>query len=152
MQPALKIGELARRTQCQAETIRFYEREGLLPEPSRTAGNYRVYGRAHVERLAFIRNCRALDMTLDEIRQLLRFRDLPQDNCHAAHALLDEHVAHVAQRILELQQLERQLRALRRQCQPAREDKECGILGELSQAAGGTRKKTGAHIRGTHRG
>jgi Cd(II)/Pb(II)-responsive transcriptional regulator len=152
MQPALKIGELARRTQCQAETIRFYEREGLLPEPSRTAGNYRVYGRAHVERLAFIRNCRALDMTLDEIRQLLRFRDLPQDNCHAAHALLDEHVAHVAQRILELQQLERQLRALRRQCQPAREEKECGILDELSHAAGGARKKTGAHIRGTHRG
>ena len=103
MEPALKIGELARRTQCQAETIRFYEREGLLPAPMRTAGNYRVYGRAHVERLAFIRNCRALDMTLDEIRQLLRFRDLPQDNCHAAHALLDEHVArrehfHITQR------------------------------------------------------
>jgi Cd(II)/Pb(II)-responsive transcriptional regulator len=152
MEPGLKIGELARRTQCQAETIRFYEREGLLPEPARTAGNYRVYGRAHVERLAFIRNCRALDMTLDEIRQLLRLRDLPRDNCHAAHALLDEHVAHVAQRISELQQLERQLRALRRQCQPAREDKECGILDELSHPAAGTRKRAGAHIRGTHRG
>lgn len=151
MDQTLKIGELARRTQCQAETIRFYEREGLLPAPTRTAANYRVYGRAHVERLAFIRNCRALDMTLDEIRQLLRFRDLPAESCHAAHALLDEHVAHVAARIAELQQLERELRALRRRCQAAREDKACGILGELSHAATGTRRKAGAHVRGTHR-
>jgi Cd(II)/Pb(II)-responsive transcriptional regulator len=151
MDVTLKIGELARRTLCQAETIRFYEREGLLPKPTRTAGNYRVYGRAHVERLAFIRNCRALDMTLDEIRQLLRFRDLPQDNCQAAHALLDEHVTHVAARILELQQLERQLRALRRQCQPARADRECGILDELSHAGAGSGKRARAHVRGTHR-
>jgi Cd(II)/Pb(II)-responsive transcriptional regulator len=152
MDVTLKIGELARRTQCQAETIRFYEREGLLPAPTRTAANYRVYGRAHVERLAFIRNCRALDMTLDEIRQLLRFRDLPQDACHAAHALLDEHVAHVAARIVELQQLERELRSLRRQCQPARVDQACAILGELSHTATGSRRKAGAHVRGTHRG
>jgi Cd(II)/Pb(II)-responsive transcriptional regulator len=149
---SLKIGELARRTQCQPETVRFYEREGLLPAPSRTAGNYRMYGRAHVERLAFIRNCRVLDMALDEIRQLLRFRDLPRDNCQAAHALLDEHVAHVAARIAELQQLERQLKALRRRCQPAREDKECGILGELSHAGAGVQKRSAAHVRGTHRG
>ena len=73
MKSTFNIGELARRTQCQPETIRYYEREALIPEATRTAGNYRVYGGAHVERLAFIRNCRALDMTLDEIRQLLRF-------------------------------------------------------------------------------
>ena len=152
MNLTLRIGELARRTQCQAETIRFYEREGLLPAPTRTAGNYRVYGRDHVERLAFIRNCRALDMTLDEIRQLLRFRDLPQDACHAAHALLDEHVAHVAARIAELQQLERELRSLRRRCLPARDDRACGILGELSHTASGARRKAPAHVRGTHRG
>jgi len=152
MELKLKIGELARRSQCQSETIRFYEREGLLPVPRRTAGNYRVYGREHVERLAFIRNCRALDMTLDEIRQLLRFRDLPQDNCHAAHALLDEHVAHVAARIGELQQLERQLKALRRQCQPARSERECRILDELSQSTRGGGKHAAAHVRGTHRG
>lgn len=152
MELSLKIGALARRTQCPPETIRFYEREGLLPAPTRSAGNYRLYGRAHVERLAFIRNCRALDMTLDEIRQLLRLRDLPQDNCHAAHALLDEHVAHVAARITELQQLERQLKALRRQCQPARDEKECGILGELSHTGANARKRPAAHVRGTHRG
>jgi Cd(II)/Pb(II)-responsive transcriptional regulator len=147
----LKIGALARQAQCQTETIRFYEREGLLPAPTRSAGNYRLYGRAHAERLAFIRNCRALDMTLDEIRQLLRFRDLPQDNCAAAHALLDEHVAHVAARIAELQQLQRQLKALRRQCQPARAERDCGILDELSHP-GVEGNKRAAHLRGTHRG
>jgi Cd(II)/Pb(II)-responsive transcriptional regulator len=148
----MKIGELAERGQCQAETIRFYERQGLLPAPGRSTGNYRIYGPAHLERLAFIRNCRALDMTLDEIKQLLRLRDLPQDNCAAAHALLDAHVAHVATRISELQQLERQLKALRRQCQPARSERECGILDRLSHGRGGTTKaRTGAHVRGAHR-
>ncbi|MBV9346276.1 MAG: Cd(II)/Pb(II)-responsive transcriptional regulator [Gammaproteobacteria bacterium] len=147
----MKIGELARRSQCQTETIRFYEREGLLPAPLRTAGNYRVYGARHVERLAFIRNCRALDMTLDEIRQLLRLRDLPQDKCAAAHALLDEHVAHVGERISELQQLERQLQALRRQCQPAGSEHECAILDELSQHGSGTGTPRRPHVRGTHR-
>ena len=151
MELSLKIGELAQRAQCPAETVRFYERKGLLPAPRRTAGNYRVYGRMHLERLAFIRNCRALDMALDEIRQLLRFRDLPQENPHAAHELLEEHVAHVAARISELQQLERQLKALRRQCQPARVRKECGILDGLSKAASSA-KRASAHVRGAHRG
>jgi Cd(II)/Pb(II)-responsive transcriptional regulator len=149
----LKIGELARRSHCPAETIRYYEREGLLPEPTRTAGNYRLYGAEHVERLAFIRNCRTLDMTLEEIRQLLQVRDLPQENCDAAHRLLDEHIAHVATRVAELQQLERQLKALRHQCVPTREDKECGILDRLGRrAAGHAQTKSARHVRGTHRG
>jgi Cd(II)/Pb(II)-responsive transcriptional regulator len=149
----LKIGDLAKRAQCPAETIRYYEREGLLPEPTRTAGNYRLYSRAHLERLAFIRNCRSLDMTLEEIRQLLRVRDVPGENCAAAHQLLDEHIAHVATRVTELQQLERQLKALRRQCAPARLEKNCAILDGLGRrATAGTQKKSGLHVRGTHRG
>ena len=152
MKATLRIGELARRSQCQTETIRFYEREGLLPEPVRTAGNYRMYGAQHVERLAFIRNCRALDMTLDEIRQLLRLRDVPRDNCAAAHALLDAHVTHVAARIGELQQLQRQLQALRRQCEPARSERECGILDELTRRGTGQGAPAHPHVRGTHRG
>jgi Cd(II)/Pb(II)-responsive transcriptional regulator len=148
----LRIGELARRAQCPAETIRYYECEGLLPEPTRTAGNYRLYGRQHLERLAFVRNCRALDMALDEIRQLLRVRDTPQENCEAAHRLLDEHIAHVATRVAELQQLERQLKALRRQCSPAREEMACGILDGLGRRTVATpQKKSAPHVRGTHR-
>ena len=72
----MKIGELAKLTDCQVETIRYYEREGLLPEPARSEGNYRLYTQAHVERLTFIRNCRSLDMTLEEIRSLLNLRDI----------------------------------------------------------------------------
>jgi len=149
----MKIGELARRAQCQTETIRFYEREGLLAAPGRSASNYRLYGQAHLQRLAFIRNCRALDMTLEEIKQLLRLRDLPQGDCSAAHALLDEHVAHVAARISELQQLERQLKALRRQCRPARSERECGILDRLSHGrSSAVKPRAAAHVRGAHRG
>ncbi|MCV6070998.1 MerR family transcriptional regulator, partial [Escherichia coli] len=69
----MKIGELAQTAGTGVETVRFYEREGLLPLPARSSGNYRVYNGEHVDRLAFIRHCRSLDMTLDEIRVLLRF-------------------------------------------------------------------------------
>jgi Cd(II)/Pb(II)-responsive transcriptional regulator len=149
----LKIGDLARRTHCPPETIRYYEREGLLPLPLRTAGNYRVYGPAHIQRLSFIRNCRSLDMALDEIRQLLRVRDVPQENCHEAHRLLDEHIAHVGTRITELQDLERQLKALRRECNSARAEQDCGILNGLGlRAEAGSKKKNPAHVRGPHRG
>ena len=71
----MKIGELAVATATQIETIRFYEREGLIPTPGRSTGNYRVYEASHVQRLIFIRRCRGLDMALDEIRTLLRFTD-----------------------------------------------------------------------------
>ncbi len=67
----MKIGALADATGTPVETIRFYEREGLMPPPARAANNYRLYLPAHVERLAFIRQCRSLDMTLDEIERLL---------------------------------------------------------------------------------
>ena len=81
MSNSLKIGELAKQTGCLVETIRYYEGEGLLLEPARSEGNYRLYTDIHVERLQFIRHCRVLDMTLEEIRSLLRFRDAPDENC-----------------------------------------------------------------------
>ena len=108
----MKIGDLSKLTQTQVETIRYYEREGLLPEPDRTEGNYRIYGEAHAERLAFIRHCRSLDMALDEIRQLLRFKDDPASDCGDVNALLDEHIGHVSRRIKELKSLERDARSL----------------------------------------
>lgn len=130
----MKIGELARRTSCQVETIRYYERAGLLPAPARSRGNYRLYDARHVEQLAFIRRCRSLDMALHEIRALLRFRDAPDENCGAVNELLDEHIRHVAERIEELQQLERQLAALRQQCGGAHPSRHCGILRDLASS------------------
>jgi len=129
---ALKIGELAARTDCPAETIRYYEREALLPPPTRSQGNYRMYGEQHVERLQFIRHCRSLDMTLDEVRSLLQFRDAPEQNCGAVNSLLDKHIGHVAQRIEELKGLQVQLNALRAQCDNAQAARDCGILQGLA--------------------
>jgi DNA-binding transcriptional MerR regulator len=72
---------LAKATNTLPETVRFYEREGLLPAPARTEANYRMYSAEHVQRLAFIRHCRSLDMTLAEIRTLLHFKDAPTEDC-----------------------------------------------------------------------
>jgi Cd(II)/Pb(II)-responsive transcriptional regulator len=152
MPPTLTIGSLAVRANCPAETIRYYEREGLIPKASRTAGNYRLYSSEHLERLVFIRNCRSLDMTLDEIRQLLQFRDTPTSECDAAHALIDEHIAHLGARISELRQLQKQLQALRAQCQPEPLEK-CSILDRLGRDPSDKKKrqKASGHVHGAHR-
>ncbi|MDM0113909.1 Cd(II)/Pb(II)-responsive transcriptional regulator [Variovorax sp. J22R133] len=148
----MKIGELAQATATPVETIRFYEREALLPTPGRTDGNYRVYGQEHVERLTFIRHCRSLDMALEEIRSLLRFKELPQENCAGVNDLLDEHIGHVAQRIRELRVLEKQLKVLRQQCGEVDAAARCGILKELSSDTPALALKSGArrHIHSTH--
>lgn len=135
MSNSLKIGELAKRTGCLVETIRYYEREGLLREPARSEGNYRLYTDIHIERLQFIRHCRSLDMTLEEIRNLLRFRDSPEENCSEVDALLDEHIEHVANRIRELKSLQKKLKALRGLCQHAQATKNCRILQSLGSPA-----------------
>jgi Cd(II)/Pb(II)-responsive transcriptional regulator len=151
MRHAINIGELARRTLCQVETIRYYEREGLLPTPARSQGNYRQYDATHVERLSFIRHCRSLDMTLAEIRALLDFRDAPTGDCAAVSALLDEHVHHVADRIAQLRELERQLKHLRGLCASPGQAERCGILKEMSRAALGEPSAPPAgHVHGSH--
>ncbi|MGC2517699.1 MAG: Cd(II)/Pb(II)-responsive transcriptional regulator [Burkholderiales bacterium] len=134
MTAGLRIGELAKRTNCHIETIRYYEREGLLHAPERTDGNYRLYHDEQVERLRFIRQCRSLDMGVDEIRILLKFRDAPGKNCGEVNTVLDEHIGHVARRIAELKTMEGQLKELRQRCIKARAARDCGILNELGQA------------------
>lgn len=148
----MKIGELARLTGTAVETIRFYEREGLLPEAARTSGNYRVYGDEQAERLAFIRRCRSLDMTLGEIRALLAFKSAPQENCQGVNELIDEHIGHVARRIGELKSLEAQLRQLRHQCSAHDAAAGCGILKELSEGLGGPgdTPAVSRHVHGAH--
>ena len=151
----MKIGELAKAAQTQSETIRYYEREGLLPQAARSDANYRVYDASHLQRLAFIRQCRSLDMTLGEIRTLLLFKDAPEENCVEVDALLDAHICHVATRIDELKRLESQLKALRKQCASGQAGTECGILSGLDDAARqlGRRPQErghGAHVQGTH--
>jgi Cd(II)/Pb(II)-responsive transcriptional regulator len=147
----MKIGALAEATRTPVETIRFYEREGLLPPPARADNNYRVYLPAHAERLAFIRQCRNLDMALDEVRALIALREAPAQDCGEINALLDEHIGHVAERIRELRTLEKDLKGLRARCALPRAVAECGILNVLDSAATGVpatpRRR---HIHGSH--
>lgn len=148
----VKISELSKRTDCAVETIRYYEREGLLPEPRRNSGNYRLYNERQVERLLFIRHCRYLDMTLDEIRCLLKFCDSPQENCLQVNTLLDEHIGHVGGRIAELQRLEKRLKELRRLCRTASAAKDCGILQGLASSTrpSPARRSRRSHVHGAH--
>lgn len=131
----MKIGELSTASSTAIETIRYYEREGLLPSPGRTEGNFRIYEAPHLERLQFIRHCRGLDMSLDEVRVLLRFKDAPAEDCGDVDALLDEHIGHVSKRIKELRSLERQLKELRQRCSAPRSANQCGILAGLAEAS-----------------
>lgn len=147
----MRIGELAIAAQSDVDTIRYYEKIGILPKPARTEGNYRYYNEAHVDRLKFVRHCRALDMTLDEVRLLLQFRDAPESDCADVNQLLDEHIGHVTERIEALTLLEKELRRLRRQCRRAQKAKDCGILIEMGSGgtfAGGRARKR--HIAGAH--
>ena len=128
----IKIGELAKRTGATVETIRYYEKEKLLPEPSRSAGNYRLYNDQHMERLQFILHCRTLDMTLDEVRVLLQYWEEPDRDCGNVDSLLDEHIQAVEDRIEELKQLKQHLTVLRQKCVSSAPAESCGILNALA--------------------
>jgi len=127
----MKIGELAKQAGCSVETVRYYEREGLLPHPERGANNYRFYGASHLESLRFIRNCRVLEMTLEEIRALMHLRLDSERDCSEVNDILDAHIAHVTERIDNLRILQRQLVSLRGMCSHVRPRKSCAILREL---------------------
>lgn len=128
----MRIGELAKATKCTVETIRYYEQQGLLPVPYRTENNYRLYSKIHLNRLKFIRNCRSLDMTHEEIRELLMLVDQPNEDCEAISVLLDEHIEHVNIRLIELQELQQQLVTLRNHCSGGSSIDHCSIVQELT--------------------
>ncbi|AMM87412.1 helix-turn-helix domain-containing protein (plasmid) [Nitratireductor rhodophyticola] len=117
----LTIGHLARQTGTKVETIRFYEKNGLLPEPSRTEGNYRAYEPDHLNRLSFIRRARDLGFSLDQIRALLTLSDNRGQSCAAVDAIASEHRAEVEKKITDLMALKAELDRMIDQC-------ECGIV------------------------
>ncbi|NYT63971.1 Cd(II)/Pb(II)-responsive transcriptional regulator [Alcaligenaceae bacterium] len=142
----MKIGELAKAANCSTETIRFYEKEGLLPEPGRNNSNYRSYQAEHLERLRFIRNCRTLDMAHEEIRGLLAFIDSPRGDCAPVNDLLDEHIVHVDTRITELIRLREQLIGLRKQCASAQPIEDCGIIHGLVTMETEEKQRSASHL------
>ena len=124
------IGELSRRAGVNIETIRYYERIGLLAKPARSNGGYRLYGPADVQRLTFIRRSRELGFSLDEIRTLL---DLArgEKSCEQVRAITLHHAAEVRRKIADLRRLERALAAMAALCESAPPDR-CPIIDALA--------------------
>ena len=112
----ISIGALARRSGVQAETIRYYETEGLMPRPERTASGYRLYDTSDVERLSFIRQARELGFKLDAVRRLLGLADRKVDTCDEVRELAGTHLAEVRAKIADLRRMERVLSDLVRSC------------------------------------
>src|SRR5688500_12534221 len=111
----MRIGELAQQAGVDVQTVRYYEREGLLEAPARTASGYRTYGEQHLERLNFVRHCRSLDMPLAEIRTLLELSAQENVSCAQVDGLVQEHLARVRTKRAALEMLEAQLETLSRQ-------------------------------------
>jgi MerR family mercuric resistance operon transcriptional regulator len=114
---AIGIGAASRRSGCTIETIRYYERIGLVPKPPRTASRYRVYAPADVQRFTFIRRARELGFTLDETRDLLRLAADVADPCAKVRDVAAGHLSDVRARIADLRKMERLLADAVRQCE-----------------------------------
>jgi Cu(I)-responsive transcriptional regulator len=129
----MKIGELGRATGTKAETIRFYEKIGLLANPARTNGNYRDYSARHLARLSFIRRARDLGFTLDQVRALLTLADDRDQPCSAVDAVARQHLAHIDQKIADLTALRHELGDIVSQCTHGAIS-ECRIIEALGPA------------------
>lgn len=129
----MRIGELAKLTGCQSETVRFYEQKGLLPPPVRSQANYRMYDASHAERLHFIRRCRSLGMSLNEVETLLGYQDQPERSCSGVNALVDHQLSEIERQIEELSKLRAELSSLRERCDSVRPAGQCAILRELTE-------------------
>jgi DNA-binding transcriptional MerR regulator len=119
----LTIGDLAKATGTKVETIRYYERIGLLPAPDRTSGNYRAYGKSDLGRLSFILRARALGFGLQQVRELLGLSDQKQRSCEAVDVIARDHLADLDRKLADLKALRRELDSIIRQC-------GCGTIAE----------------------
>jgi DNA-binding transcriptional MerR regulator len=127
------IGQAATASGVSAPNIRFYEKEALIPPRGGGDNGYRSYREADVHQLRFIRLLRSLDMSLDEVRTLLALNLSSKSDCQTARDTLDAHIGHVRERLKELRALEKQLAALREQCD-GRGD-QCHLIEALHQAS-----------------
>ena len=126
----LPIGQLSRQSGVNIETIRYYEKIGIMPAPGRSAGGYRLYAPDHLKRLSFVRRGRELGFSLEELRGLLRLVDGHTYTCGQVRALTLEHVAQVRRKIADLRRLQRVMADMAAQCTGARIPK-CPVIDAL---------------------
>jgi MerR family mercuric resistance operon transcriptional regulator len=130
---ALSIGKLSKLSGVNIETIRYYEKIGVMPAPGRSASGYRIYGADHLKRLSFVRRSRQLGFSLDEIRGLLRLVDGHTYTCAQVHALALDHLAEIRRKITDLKRLERVMANMAAQCS-GESAPECPIVDALFDA------------------
>lgn len=130
-QKGVQRGELAKRTGCNLETIRYYEKIGLIPAPPRGANGYRVYGESHVRRLRFILRARELGFAIDEIHGLLQLVDGGNQTCAEVRARTEQHLADVRAKIGDLRRIERVLATTAAACSGG-DVPECPVLDALA--------------------
>lgn len=129
----MTIGALSQRTGCNIETIRYYERIGMIPKPPRTQGGHRLYAQEHLKRLAFIRRSRELGFSLEQIRELLRFADGGRYTCSQVRAITVEHLDEVRARMKDLKRLEKVLNTMASQCDRGKVP-DCPVIEALSRS------------------
>ncbi len=127
----LQIGELARRTGCNIETIRYYEKVGMLAPPMRTEGGYRLYGAGDLRRLSFIRRARELGFLPEEVRAMLRLSDEQTQPCAEVKEVAMSHLADVRSKVADLRAMEVALKILVAKCEPALAT-SCPLIATLS--------------------
>lgn len=127
----MKIGELAKLSGCSVQTIRYYEKEGLISAPLRSEGNFRLYDNDTLETLLFIKHCRSLDLSLKKTKQLIQLQSSTDSDCSEVNNMIETHIVLVESRIEELRKLRLDLNALRHRCSNPKAIKQCGILEEL---------------------
>ncbi len=129
----LKIGQLATASNISVETIRYYEREGLLPAPKRRRSGYRVYGDEFLTRLGFISRAKKLGFSLKEIRELLALADDPQGDNHAVKSICEHHLEELEQKISDLTNMREAVSKLAEQCDGKGLVRHCPIIESLNQ-------------------
>ena len=131
---ALPIGEMSRKTGVNIETIRYYERIGIMPNPVRTQGGHRAYDAGQLKRLDFIRRSRELGFSLGEIRALLDLVDTGTYTCAEVHQMTTAHLANVRKKISDLRRMERVLKEMAAECSRGYVP-ECPIIDKLLEQA-----------------
>lgn len=136
MNATFRIGDLAKQTGVKVVTIRYYEQSGLLPACERTARNYRVYGQDHLQRLHFVRRCRDLGFSVDQIKQFIQISAAELPTCADLCGIAVEHLREIESKIADLERLAQELRRIASTCNGAQPSAECRIIAALARMPG----------------
>lgn len=127
----VKIGELSKVSGCSIQTIRYYEKEGLVSNPARSEGNFRLYNQKSLKELVFVKHCRSLDISLSDIKRLINLKNKPEESCSSVNALIAHQLALVNKRMKELSSLKTELQKMANSCTAENTVEACGIIKSL---------------------